>query len=165
MKAKTFFLCLIVFALAAAAIAQTKISGTIQCAKPDPEYSIQVGDRPNHAFVISQIKCTWIKPLEMAGVQTKKDVATDFSEVSGSRSRGQSYGVSTMTNGDKAYYREELSLTLKDGVPQSSEAKWTFVGGTGKLKGVKGKGTCKLTLAAPDGSATWDCEGEYEVPK
>lgn len=165
MRIRTFFLCLIVFALAAVASAQTKISGTAQCSKPDQEHSIQVGDKPNHSFVINQGKCTWTKPFEIAGIQNKEIVGTGFAEIRGNTSRGHGYDVDTMTNGDKAYYREEFSFTLKDGVPQSGDVKWTFVGGTGKLKGIKGKGTCKLTSAAADGSSTADCEGEYELPK
>lgn len=165
MKVKTFFLCVIVFALAAAASAQTKISGTAQCGKPDKEYTIQVGDRPNHSFSISQGKCTWTKPFEIAGTQNKEIVGTGFAEISGNTSRSHGYDVDTMANGDKAYYREEVTMTLKDGVPQSGEVKWTFIRGTGKLKGIKGKGTCKLTSAAADGSATYECEGEYELPK
>ena len=41
---------------------------------------------------------------------------------------------------------------------------WTFTGGTGKLKGIKGKGTYKDKGAA-DGSGTIEVEGEYELPK
>jgi hypothetical protein len=37
-------------------------------------------------------------------------------------------------------------------------------GGTGKLKGIKGKGTYKAKMAS-DGSATGEVEGEYELPK
>jgi hypothetical protein len=165
MKAKTFFLCLIVFALAAAASAQTKILGTHECAKPDQEYSIQVGDRPSHSFVISQGKCTWTKPMEIAGIQNKELVDTSFAEVSGKAARIRVYVVDTMANGDKGYYRVESTLVLKEGVPQSGESKFTAVGGTGKLKGIKAKGSCKLTSAAADGSATYECEGEYELPK
>jgi hypothetical protein len=165
MKAKTLFLCLIVFALATAASAQTKISGTAQCGKPDQEHSIQIGDRPNHSFAISQGKCTWTKPWEIAGIQNKEGLGTTFAEISGNTSRILEYCVQTMANGDKAYLREEGTITLKDGVPQSGDVKWTLVGGTGKLKGVKGKGTCKLREVAADGSITGDCAGEYELPK
>ena len=40
----------------------------------------------------------------------------------------------------------------------------TLVGGTGKLKGLKGQGTCK-GKGASDGSVTWDCEGTFEPAK
>ncbi|MGD0920662.1 MAG: hypothetical protein ABSA70_02720 [Terriglobia bacterium] len=165
MRLKIIFTFLVVFALAAAASAQTKISGAQTCAKADVEYSIQVGDRPNHAFVISQAKCTWTKPWEIAGIQGKEGIATGFSEISGDTSRYRGSYVQTMANGDKVHYRYDGTATLKDGVPQSAELKWTLVGGTGKLKGIKGKGTNKLKAAAADGSSTWDCEGEYELPK
>jgi hypothetical protein len=165
MRLKIFFTLLIVFALAAAASAQTKISGTEQCGKPDQEHSIQVGDRPNHSFAISQGKCTWTKPMEIAGIQTKEGVYTEFAETSGNTLRYRFYYVDTMANGDKAHYRGEGTMTVKDGVPQSGDEKWTLVRGAGKLKGIKGKGTNTLKTAAADGSSTWDCEGEYELPK
>jgi hypothetical protein len=165
MRLKTILTFLIVFALATAAGAQTKISGTAQCAKPDPVYTVPVGDRANHSFVIDQVKCTWTKAFEMAGIQNKEGVSTDFYENSGNASRYRSYFVDTMANGDKAFYRIEGTATLKDGVPQTADEKWTLVGGTGKLKGIKGKGTNKLKAMAADGTSTWDSEGEYELPK
>jgi len=164
MRLKTLLSFLVVFALAAVASAQTKVSGTLQCAKPDQQHAIEVGDRPNHSFVISQMKCTWTKSLEIGGVQSKEDVYTQFVEVSGNRSYGQLYGVGTMTNGDKYYLRPQGSGTLKEGVFESMEGKWSFAGGTGKLKGLKGKGTYK-GKGAPDGTFTVEVEGEYELPK
>ena len=164
MRIKTLLSFLVVFALAAVASAQTKVSGTLQCGKPDQQQAIEVGDRPNHSFVISQMKCTYPKPVEIAGVQSKEGVYTLFSEVSGNRSHGQSYGVVTMTNGDKCYVRPQGSATLKDGVLESAEGTSSFVGGTGKLKGLKGKGTYK-GKGAPDGTSTFEVEGEYELPK
>jgi hypothetical protein len=164
MRLRIIVTLLVVFALAAVASAQTKISGTLQCGKADPQHAIEVGDRPNHVFAISQIKCTWTRPLEIAGVQSKEDVYTGFSEVRGNRSNDHSYGVVTMANGDKCYVRPQESSTLKEGMLESAEGKWTFVGGTGEFKGIKGKGTAK-GKGAPDGTSTWEIEGEYELPK
>jgi ABC-type Na+ efflux pump permease subunit len=164
MRLKIIFTLLIVLALATAAIAQTKISGTLQCAKPDQQQAIAVGDRPNHSFTIIQFKCTYTKSVEIAGVQSKEDVYTEFFEVSGNRLRAQLYGVGTMTNGDKYYVRAQGSATLKEGVLESIEGKWSYAGGTGKLKGVKGKGTY-TGKGAPDGTETLEAEGEYELPK
>jgi hypothetical protein len=164
MRLKIIFTLLIVLALAAAASAQTKFSGTLQCGKPDQQQAIEVGDRPNHSFVIYQLKCTWTKSFEIAGVQSKEHVSTSFGEVSGNRSHGQDYAVGTMTNGDKYYVRGQGSATLKEGVIESIEGKSSFVGGTGKLKGLKGKGTY-TGKGAPDGTVTVEVEGEYELPK
>jgi hypothetical protein len=53
---------------------------------------------------------------------------------------------------------------MKDGAPQTAEGTWTYNGGTGKLKGIKGKGTYKGTGNA-DGSVTFQIDGEYTMPK
>jgi len=80
------------------------------------------------------------------------------------RAKGHGYVGGTMANGDKMYVRIQGSSTLKDSVVESAEGAWSFTGGTGKLKGVEGKGTYK-GKGAPDGSATYEVEGEYELPK
>ncbi len=164
MKTRTMLAFLIVFSVATVAMGQTKISGTCQCAKPDPQHVIEVGDRPNHSFLIEQFKCTWTKPMEIEGVQNKEGMGTDFHEISGNSSRFHGVYMDTMANGDKAQYRYEGTATLKDGVPQSAEDKWRSLRGNGKLKGIKSHGTCKGTANA-DGSMTWECAGEYELPK
>jgi hypothetical protein len=64
-------------------VAQTKISGTSKCGQPDQQQKIEIGDEPNHAFAISQGKCAWTKPIDMAGIQTKEDVVTGSDEFSG----------------------------------------------------------------------------------
>jgi hypothetical protein len=65
-----------------------------------------------------------------------------------------------MANGDKSFVRWE-GPDSKDG---SSQGKWTYVGGTGKFKGLKGSGTYK-GKRAEDGSVTFDVEGEYTLAK
>ena len=47
---------------------------------------------------------------------------------------------------------------------RAGEGTWSFTGGTGKLKGLKGKGTFKSSGATAD--ATEDqVEGEYTLPE
>jgi len=154
---------LVVVALAASAAAQNKFSSTAQCGKPEKEFKIDVGDRPGHAFTIAQGKCVFTKG-EIAGIQVKEQVWTNFSEISGNTTRGRFSSFLNMANGEKAYVRGDGTTTLKDGVPQTEEGKWTYAGGDGKFKGLKGKGTYKGKYAA-DGTATLEVEGEYELPK
>ena len=164
MKLKIIVTFLTVFALAATASAQTKISGTLQCSKADPVYTIQVGDRSDHAFTISKLTCTWTKPTEIAGINHKNEEVTVFGEVTGNRVQARSRNVDTLANGDKYYVSTQASETLKEGLLQTAEVTWTITGGTGKCKGMKGKGTTKGKGAA-DGTSTWEVEGEYELPK
>ncbi len=164
MSFKAIGACLLVLALATVAGAQTKISGTAQCSKPETQNAIEVGDRPNHSFAIGQSKCTWSKPLEIAETQSKEGVNTAFTEITGNMGRGHGFYLDTMASGDKAHARYQGTSTFKDGVPQALEGTWAYVGGTGKLKGLKGKGTYK-GKTNPDGSVTYEVEGEYQLPK
>jgi len=55
------------------------------------------------------------------------------------------------------------TTTLKEGKPTGAKGTWSFAAGTGKLQGIKGKGTWHCSPAG-DG---WSCsgEGEYELAK
>jgi hypothetical protein len=99
----------------------------------------------------------------VAGIQTKEFVTTAFSEISGSRATTRGFVDGTMANGDKFQVRSQGSASAKEGVIESAEGKWRFVGGTGKLKGIKGKGTYK-GKGGPEG-ITYEIEGEYDLPK
>jgi glucose dehydrogenase len=159
---KTAFVVLMVFALALTASAQTKVAGKAHCAKADPEYMIEVGDKPGHLMGARKAACTWTTPMEIEGAKstTGTDVATQ--EVSGSTMRDSGYHNATMDNGDTFTVRfQGLSKMNKDN-SGPFEGKWTFVTGTGKLKGIKGGGTFK-GMAAADGSADVDVEGDYTI--
>ncbi|MGD0906064.1 MAG: hypothetical protein ABSA96_00675 [Candidatus Acidiferrales bacterium] len=148
---------------ASSANAQTKISGTIQCAKPDPQNVLPVGDRPGHVLVTGKVKCTWTKPLDLAGAQTKTGEDATFSDVDGARSRDSGYHMTIMDSGDRFVVRFTGTSTLgKDGAVQTQMGTWSFVRGGGKLKGITGRGTYKATGGA-DGSVTSDIEGEYQI--
>ena len=164
MKLRILLTCALVCALAGAASAQTKTSGTINCAKPDPAYSIEVGDRTGHALGLSKTACTWTKPMEIEGSQTKDGYDVASADANSTKARGTGYHVSNMSNGDKIFVRFSGTDTMtKDGKPESSAGTWSYTGGTGKLKGIKGKGTYKGKGNA-DGGITFEVEGEYELP-
>lgn len=167
MRRTLFSFGLVVFVYLATAIvagAQEKISGTAQCAKPDPQHIVPVEGMPGHSLVVEQSKCTWTKPMEIAGLQTKDGVSTATSDISATTARGRGYHVTTMTNGDtwSASYSDTSRLS-KDGPPESTKGTWVFLGGTGKLKGIKGKGTFDCKPAGDVSSC--DIEGEYTLPK
>jgi hypothetical protein len=144
-------------------MAQTKMSSTVKCGKPNIEQMVPVGDRPNHSFGVTQGSCTSSKPWTIGGVAGKEGVGTSSTEADGAVSKSHGVYVETMENGDKAYYHYELTATAKDGQVQISGHKWQLVGGTGKLKGAKGQGTCKGSGTVE--AMTYDCEGEYSSPK
>jgi hypothetical protein len=151
----------VVLTMATAASAQSKLSGTQQCAKPDPVYTVPVGDRPDHTMSLIKDKCTWTSG-EIGGVKLKDEEDTIVSDSSGSRARDRGIGVGTLVDGDKAFVQFQGTGALKDNMPVSGQGTWSFTGGTGKLKTLKGKGTYKGKWN-PDGTSTFEIEGEYQL--
>jgi hypothetical protein len=148
---------------AAIASAQTKVSGTAQCGKPDPQHMVPVGDRPDHSLGVEQFKCTWTKPMEIGGDKSKDGVSTETADVSGNTSRAHGFHVTTMESGDKAFFWYQGTGTSKDGAPVEVKGNWGLTGGSGKLKGIKGKGTYNCT---PSGDGlSCEVEGEYQLAK
>jgi hypothetical protein len=150
---------------AAAAVAQTKFTATVTCAKPDPQHVLAVGDRPEHNLTVFQQKCVWTRPIEIGADKYKDGVSTSTAEISHGKMHARGFHVATLQSGDTATAWIQQSQTLlKDGGFADSKGTWGYTSGTGKLKGIKGKGTFSCTPAA-DGGASCEVEGDYELPK
>ena len=162
MKNNLLVLCC-ALAMASSVFAQTKISGSMDCQKADPRHVIQIPDREEFVYAISQFKCTWTKDLGIEGLQSKDYINTVFGEAMGSTIRITATGVTHYLNGDKVYSR---SVGTRDQKALTSSGKWTIVLGTGKLRGIKGGGsyTCKMKGAEPDAGYSCESEGEYTLP-
>lgn len=164
MRLTAISLLMAAFALPVLAPGQTKISGTVKCLKPDQAQKIDIGDRPNHSFAIRQGKCTWIKPMTIADIQTKEDLGTNAEETSSAGARVRGYVVGTMSNGDKFTARTFAHDVYKGGNLQSTQGTWSFSSGTGKLKGIKGGGAF-TGQPDSDGGIVIDVVGQYTLPK
>jgi hypothetical protein len=152
-----------VLLMASAAAAQTKISGTVQCAKLDQVASADVGDRPGHTITLNKGTCTWTTPMEIEGAKTKDDAIVIATEATATRMTSNGAVVNTLDNGDKIFVSIHDSAPVKDGKPGDGHGTFMFTGGTGKAKGIRGKGTYTLVFG-PDGTATSQAEGEYQMP-
>jgi hypothetical protein len=152
-----------VLALASSAVAQTKISRSIDCDKADPMHVIQIPDREGFSYMIGQYKCTLTKPMTIEGLEAKDYVSTNFGEVMGTSVRTTSTGVTHFINGDKLYGRSTGTIDQK---ALTSSGKWTYTSGTGKLRGIKGSGTytCKSKGSESGAGYTCESEGEYTLP-
>ena len=161
MRLRTLLVLLFSVALAATAAAQTKISGTATC-KADPSTPVAVTDVPNHAF-------RWASPSapgtssRWGAFSTKTGVSTSLDEINGDALTFRGYHVATMANGGTTTSSFTGKGMSKDGKPLSGEGTWAFTSGTGKYKGIKGKGTFKGKGNA-DGSMTYQIDGEYSLP-
>lgn len=145
----------VVYFVTATAAAQTKFSATAQCGQSDPQHVLPVGDLPDHSFVLSQVKCTYTKPMEVAGAKSVSTVITITNEISGSAVQARGCQVVAMDSGDKAFACHQGTGTFME----DEDGTWTFTGGTGKLTGIKGKGTYRCSASG------CDIAGEYQLAK
>jgi hypothetical protein len=151
------------FMLASAVGAQTKLTGTVTCAKPDPSYTIEVGDQPGHVYSLDKSSCSWGADTLINGMKITADTGTGTSESTATKTTSNGSRMATMENGDKFFASVHDSSPIKDGKPTNIAGTFTINGGTGKLKGIKGHGTYTVTLGA-DGTATVAVTGEYTIP-
>lgn len=147
--------------VARTASGQSKFSGTQQCDKPEPEHTLPVGDRPDHALSVAKDRCTWARG-EIGGVRLTDEEDTILSDIGAGSAHERGYGVANLANGDKAFVRFEGTTVLKDQTPVSAKGTWSFTGGTGKLKGLKGHGTYTARWT-PDGKSTFEIRGSYQA--
>jgi len=166
MKCKSLGLAVLFAAIAVSALAQTHISGTCKYGKdnPPPTNSIEVGDQPGHVLLLGKGSCTWSVPVEMAGLKSTTATNVEAVDVTVAKFADRGYVVISMENGDKVYGRYQGTGTMKDGAPNASGGTYSFTSGTGKLKGVKGKGTWK-TAPTPDGAGELQVDGDYSLPE
>jgi hypothetical protein len=163
MKYKSLGLAVLLVAIAGSALAQTQISGTSKCGKPDASQPIEVGDQAGHMLVVEKGSCTWSLPLEMAGLKSTTYTVAEAVDVTGAKFQVRGYAVMGMDNGDKAYIRYQGAGTTTEKA-STGEGTWSYTGGTGKLKGLKGKGSYK-TSEATGGELETKVEGEYSLPE
>ena len=160
MKLPTMCVVVLELLIASTVAAQTRITGKQHCPKPQALATTEVGDEHGHTMTLEKSTCTWLTPLEIVGERSKEGTFVAFSEASSTRAATNGTYVGIMDNGDKFYLVFHWA-TLKDGPPESVKGDWRFTGGTGKLKGITGKGTYTATENETGGEA--NMEGEYSV--
>ena len=140
--------------------AQTKYSISGSCAKPDVQQSVPAGDQPGHVFMVQQGKCT--SKGELGGAMSKEGAFSEHDDVAGSHIKAWGVYTETYDSGDKVFYNYQITATTKDGVMQSGKGTYQATGGSGKMKGIKAKGTCTYSPGA-DGGSNYSCTGEYTL--
>jgi hypothetical protein len=162
MKTRVLSIAGLALLLASTAAAQTKVSGQQQCGKGETVGTSELGDKPGHTMSLVKGSCTWGTPMEMEGGKSKDGSSVAFVDANPARATTNGTYVGTMDNGDKFSVNFHDSAPVKDGKPQGAKGTWMYTGGTGKLKGIKGKGTYTTRLN-DDGTSVVDVEGEYQM--
>ena len=163
MKARILGTASVTFLLASAAGAQAKISGTAQCGQPENVGKADAGDRAGHTHGARK------------GV-LHVDCATGdgWTQIQGRKQRqlrgGDLHALIRHRNvrGKHRQWRQVICQLPRFDDHQKrpaagpSEGTWSYTGGTGKLKGLQGKGTHTVTVNA-DGTSTVAVEGDYTI--
>jgi hypothetical protein len=160
MNPRILCVCAFIALAVAMASAQTKTTMSGKCGKADVQQSVPAGDQPGHAFVLSQGKCSVTGKVN--GATGKDGVFAEHGEATATHLKN--WGVYTVTfdSGDKIFYDYQGTSTMKDGNFQTGTNKYQIASGTGKMKGLKGSGSCKLT-GNSDGTLEYSCTGEYTL--
>lgn len=142
------------------ALADNSFSLNGQCAKSDPQHALPVADAPGHVLIVSKTRCT-LSGGEVNGLALKQQDVYATAEMNGINLTVRGYVIVTAEGGDKAYVTFQGKGTMHDKTGDE-DGTWRFTGGTGKLKGLEGKGTYKGTDKA-DGTATDQIEGTWNI--
>jgi hypothetical protein len=143
-----------------AATNRIKVDGTVRCAKPETDHSIDVPDRPGHALIIDKRKCTWTEPIELQGAKMKDGVLVNFTERMEKTLHIHSFEVDKLESGEEITIHSSGQIAGEKG-PASGKGRWDFMRGTGKYKGIRGNGTYEAKLDAED-VLTFEFEGSYD---
>ena len=150
--------CVLIAVAAAMGAAQTKTTMTGTCGKADVQQSVQAGDQPGHMYMVSQGKCSVTGSIN--GAVAKQGMYSEEIDSNAMQMKNQGIYVVTFDSGDKAYYKYQGMATLKDGKYEAGTNKYEIVGGTGKMQGLHGSGSCKLTGKGDD-TLDYSCTGTY----
>lgn len=161
MRYKAVCICAMLAMAAASAPAQTKQSFSGKCAKPEVLQTLPAGDKEGHAYLLQQGKCETATG-EVEGAKSKQGAFAEHGESTATRIQGWGTYVESYDSGDKIFYAYHTTAAVKDGVITTGGNTYQIAGGTGKMKGIKGSGTCKLKGNA-DGSLDFACTGEYTM--
>jgi len=168
MRSKFLCLAVLIAAFAGFALAQNHISTTVKCdGKPDTQQSVEVGDQPGHVLILEKggggSNCTWSVPMQIGGLKATAITSADTVDLIGTKFQMQGYSVIAMENGDEGYARFQGAGNVKEGIA-TAEGTWSFTGGTGRLNGLKGKGTFKTSGPPEGGPGELKMEGGYSLP-
>lgn len=122
--------------------------------------SLQVHDKPGHTLTLTEMEGEPIGKLDVgvAGEFVSRRSVTFHDRTKGSGPM-QGYVMANFRDGS-VYSR---FVGQRDGKTKISTGTWKTYDGMGKLAGIKGEGTFKITPGERRGEFILDFEGEYEL--
>jgi hypothetical protein len=120
---------------------------------------VEVGDEEGHVIAIQEQKQLYIDDKTGQKMVSTSSNLVDINLKTGLGSL-KGYGVETYPNGDKAIRTHEGKPAGKD----HWKGTWSIIKGTGKLEGLKGRGTWDSYYMGQGQPSYMEVEGEMEMP-
>jgi hypothetical protein len=155
--------CLLIGSPLIQAQVRGSLIATTVCGNSAVHQTVLINDDRQHSISLDQRPCTSKAPIEIGGLASTEYISYGVDDVQNQHSVDRGYAVGTMKNGDRYFLRYEGTATLKDGIPEHLEGKWTFTGGTGRLKQLQGGGTY-TARPTEDGAMEFTLQGDYDLP-
>lgn len=165
---KVYMICVCLFALTVSgAVAGTKKISAVGKVGPLVSFTkMSPGDNAKHHISLVRRNDTDICSDSLFGtLQVDTVVFSDY-QVGGTGTQN-GYRTFTHSSGDKIFssYKGTTAVIIKNGVKSNRykfSGKWHYTGGTGRFKGITGKGTYTGKLAKKGIEFKW--KGRYEIP-
>lgn len=132
------------------------------------EQTIEVGDVPGHKLRIfeSRIDYQNIK-LAFGGVRVKEVFTRGSSDYTNGNGTSSNYSVYLLEDGNKLFARDigvaQTAANADGAITFRSTVVATFIGGTGKFRGIKGQLRGNVVRVPGDSVAKADVTGEYWI--
>jgi hypothetical protein len=148
-------------------LTQAQVKGsfteTSVCGNSAVHQTVRINDDRQHSVSLDQRPCTSKAPIEIGGLTGTDYISYGVDDVQDQHSIDRGYVVGTMKNGDRYFLSYEGTATMNGSIPEHLEGKWTFTGGSGRLKRLQGSGTY-TAKPTPDGGLEFVIQGNYELP-
>ncbi|MCW2239086.1 hypothetical protein [Azospirillum canadense] len=121
--------------------------------------AVTLEDQPGHMIAITEFDGAAFNSDGKPFLDKARYQVTDITDTA-----GQEIGYKTFTepDGSKVYARYLLKEKKKDGAQTVWNGTWEFTGGTGKYRGITGRGSYHVVSVSD--TAVWDeLTGEYKV--
>jgi hypothetical protein len=152
-----------VLALTFPVAAAEKVAGINKDFQTLSETSANIPDKPGHTF--KQVTMVWKTASSNPAFDRVSASAVAQQDTIGTDSTERGYGTNHFQNGDVNYFGWEgvVKTATKDGgdFETVSQGKFTWLGGTGKFKTIRGSGTYTCKFTPKGGQCDW--EGEPEM--
>jgi hypothetical protein len=142
--------------------AQTRYTWSFSCMPNALMQGISIAQRTSVSATVGLVRCSSLTG-EIAGSAITSWMHSYYIEVQGNQFRTWGVMVQTLADGDEVNFTSQVNGNMVNGVQKSGQMMYQITGGTGKMAGIKGSGTCTITYNAPAPNVA-SCAGQYTLP-